>query len=284
MPAKRTSNHRSRGYFDPEGVAWRLGRERIMLLGGGRALLMQVAHPLIAAGVAAHSDYREHPWRRLEGTLAAVWAAVYGTRAQADRAAKRVRLLHERVRGKIRSRMGPFDAGTPYSALDPDLLMWVHATLVDSALVTYGSWVSRLSELEQQAYWEEMKVMARLFGTPDEVIPHSLDDFRRYMSDRLASDEITVTDTAREIGRTVLRPPLPAPLRPALSAVSLATASLLPAPLRAAYGLSWDPARAALVGVSRHWLRRVALPLTPDALRAVPVARREEGRRYAALR
>src|SRR5919106_1408557 len=108
------------GYFDPQGVAWRVGRELALLLGGGRALLLQVAHPLVAAGVAEHSGYRENPWRRLEGTMNAVWAIVFGTRADADRTARRVRAMHSKVEGRTREEMGPFPAGTPYSALDPD--------------------------------------------------------------------------------------------------------------------------------------------------------------------
>jgi len=128
-------------YFRPDGAAWRIGRELALLLGGGRALLLQVAHPLVAAGVAEHSDFRENPWKRLEGTMNAVWAVVFGTRAQADRAARRVRAMHSRVQGHTA-------AGTPYSALDPELLLWVHATLVDTALLVYGQWVRPLGAEE----------------------------------------------------------------------------------------------------------------------------------------
>src|SRR5919108_4071395 len=102
---------RGDGYFRRDGVAWRVGRELAMMLGGGRALLLQVAHPLVAAGVAEHSDYREDPWKRLAGTMNAVWAVVFGTRAQADRAAARVRAMHSRVNGTLAARSGPFPAG-----------------------------------------------------------------------------------------------------------------------------------------------------------------------------
>src|SRR5918996_341671 len=98
------------GYFAPDGMAWRVGRELALLLGGGRALLLQVAHPLVAAGVAAHSDYRRDPWKRLEGTMNAVWAVVFGSRAQADRSAPRVRAVHSRVNGHTAT-------GVQYSAL-----------------------------------------------------------------------------------------------------------------------------------------------------------------------
>jgi len=267
------------GYFAPDGVAWRVGRETALLLGGGRALLLQVAHPLVAAGVAAHSDYRENPWRRLEQTMSTVWTVIYGTRSEADAAVSRVRAVHERVRGRIAAPMGPFAEGTRYSALDPELLLWVHATLIDTALLVYRSWVGPLSDAEQRAYYEEMKTMALLFGTPEELIPSTLDDFRIYTRERLASDRISVTETALQIAATVLDPPLPLPLRPAMKALALVTVAMLPPRLRADYGFHWSRSRAALVGASRRWTRHVLMPLLPDLVRAVGASRRAEGRR-----
>jgi uncharacterized protein (DUF2236 family) len=151
--------------------------------------------------------------------------------------------------------------------------MWVHATLVDTALLVHSHWVRPLRESEQAAYYEDMKTCAQLFGTPPEVIPPTLSDFREYMSERLASEEIVVTDTAREIAQTVFRPPLPAPLRPAMPIVKLITAGLMPPGLRSGYELAWDPARAAGLRISREWTRRIAMPLLPGRLRNVPVSR-----------
>jgi uncharacterized protein (DUF2236 family) len=258
------------GYFPPDGMAWRVGRELALLLGGGRALLLQVAHPSVAAGVSQHSDFRENPWKRLEGTMNAVWAVVFGSRAQADRAAARVRKMHSRVQGHTA-------AGLPYSALDPELLMWVHATLVDTALLVYGQWVRPLGPAEQAGYYEEMKVAARLFGTPDEVMPATLDDFRTYMERMLDGPAISAGDTAREIAVSVMHPPLPLPLRPAMELANLITAGLMPPSLRREYGLPWDPVRAAVVGVSRETTRRVLMPLLPARLRTVPAGYRSRG-------
>jgi uncharacterized protein (DUF2236 family) len=258
------------GYFSPGDAGWRIGREAALLLGGGRALLLQVAHPLVAAGVAEHSGFREDPWKRLEGTMNAVWAVVFGTRAQADRAARRVRAMHAKVNGTLAVPMGPFPAGTRYSALDPALLLWVHATLVDSALLVHSQWVGPLSAREREDYYEDMKICARLFGTPVEAIPPTLGDFDAYMAEMLASDEICVTETAREIARTVLHPPVSLALRPAVEAVNLVTASLMPPRLRREYGLAWDPVRAGLLTCSREWVRRVAMPLLPGRLRHAP--------------
>jgi uncharacterized protein (DUF2236 family) len=240
------------------------------LLGGGRALLLQVAHPLVAAGVAEHSGFREDPWKRLEGTMNSVWAVVFGNRAQADRAASRVHAMHGNVNGTLPRPMGPFPAGTHYSALDPKLLLWVHATLVDTALLVHSQWIGGLRYEDRADYYEDMKTCAALFGTPAEVMPPTLADFRDYMGEMLESDEICVTDTAREIARTVFHPPLPLPLRPAMKAVELVTASLMPPRLRRDYGLSWDPVRATLLFGSRQSVRRVAMPLLPRRLRQVP--------------
>jgi uncharacterized protein (DUF2236 family) len=261
------------GYFTPDDAIWRIGREAALLLGGGRALLLQVAHPLVAAGVAEHSGYREDPWKRLAGTMDAVWAVVFGSRAEADRAAGRVRAMHTKVNGTLPAAMGPFPAGTRYSALDPELLMWVHATLVDSALLVHSQWVGRLPEGDQEAYYEDMKTCGQLFGTPPAVMPATLRDFRAYMSAMLESETICVTDTAREIARTVMHPPVPLPLRPAMEAVNLVTASLMPPRLRREYGLAWDPVRAAILTGSREWVRRIAMPLLPGRLRRVPEGR-----------
>src|SRR4029079_17426353 len=156
------------GYFDARGAARHISRELALMLGGGRALLMQVAHPLVAAGVAEHSGYRENPWQRLPGTMNAGWAIVFCSREQAERAARGVQSMHGKVHGRTRERMGPFPAATPYSALDPKLLFWVHATLVDTAILVHGQWVRPLSEAELSAYYEEMKTTARLFGTPED--------------------------------------------------------------------------------------------------------------------
>ena len=130
-----------------------------------------------------------------------------------------------------------------------------------------------LSEAEQSAYYEEMKTCARLFGTPVAVIPATLADFRNYMAEMIDGAALCVTPTARDIAHSVMHPPLPVPLRPAMEWSNLVTAGLMPARLRRDYGLAWDPARAALAAASREWTRRIAMPLLPARLRTVPANR-----------
>ena len=268
-----------RGYFSPESAVWRIARESVLMLGGGYALLMQAAHPLVAAGIVAHSSFSESPWRRLAGTMSAIYTVVYGTRAEADRAAARVRAIHAGVQGSIPARRGLYPAGTRYAAHEPRLLLWVHGTLVDTALVMHETFVRPLGEEEREAFYEDMKVVAQLFGTPASVIPGTFSDFQAYQRERLASGEIVVTDAAREVAETVLRPPVPVALRPALEALGVLTAGLLPESLREQYDLPWDRARAALLAASAQALRRAVLPLLPDIVRAVGLERRARDRR-----
>jgi uncharacterized protein (DUF2236 family) len=269
------------GGFTPESAIWKISREWILMLGGGRALLMQAAHPLALAGVIEHSDFEAGPWRRLERTMQAVWTAVYGKPEQAEQVGRRVRAIHAKVHGRLRTAMGPFPAGTPYDARDPELLMWVHATLVDTALLMYRTYLGPLSVDEQEAYYQDMKSLARLFGTPDEAIPETLGDFEAYKRSLLDSDVICVTPEARELAQSVLDPPLPAVARPAWEVVKFATAGFLPRKLRQGYGFAWTPAHRALLAGSAAYARRAVIPLLPDLARALPSARSAERQRAA---
>lgn len=270
----------SRGYFSPEDVVWQTGREWTMMLGGARALLMQAAHPLAVAGVIEHSDYEKNPWARLDSTMKAVWTVAFGTRAEADAVGRHVKQIHKTVNGVIKEKLGPYPKGTPYSAEDPELLLWVHATLVDTTLAVFPRYVRSLSEDEMERYYREMKTMAKIFGLPLSRQPKDLDAFRSYMEEQLTSDHICVTEPARDIASNVLNPRLPwgLPLRmgPAWEVVRLITAGLMPAKLRKQYGLSWDPARATVMSGSAFLARRFVLPVLPDFIRANGAARAAE--------
>jgi uncharacterized protein (DUF2236 family) len=211
--------------------------------------------------------------------MSAIYTVVYGTRAEADRAAARVRAIHAGVQGSIPAQLGLYPARTRYAAADPELLLWVHGTLVDTALVMHETVVRPLSEERRQAFYEDMKVVAQLFGTPTSVIPDSFSDFRAYQRERLTSGEIVVTAAAREVAETVLRPPVMVALRPALEALGVLTAGLLPESLREQYDLPWGRARAAMLAASAQALRRAVLPLLPDIVRAVGHERRARDRR-----
>jgi uncharacterized protein (DUF2236 family) len=218
-------------------------------------------YPLVAAGVVYHSDYQEDLWRRLLRTLQALYLIVYGSNQEAERAGEAVQAVHAHVRGTTREQLGRFPAGTPYDASDPELMLWVHATLVASSLAAYRRFVARLTPDEEQAYYREMAVVARVFGLAAAAIPPTLADFREYLRAQLAGSEISVTTPARQVAGVILEAPLPAPLRLLAPAHRLATAALLPARLRDEYGLGLSRAHAvplALVGPS---LRVLGAPL-----------------------
>src|SRR3954469_16051431 len=161
---------RDTGLFGPDSFTWRINREGALLLGGGRALLLQVAHPLVAAGVAQHSNYREDPFGRLYRTLDTVTTIVFGPTPEAKDAAERLRRVHTRVKGEA-------EDGTPYVATDPDLIMWVHATLVDTSLLVYQTYVGRLSLADCERYYEEQKILGEQYGVPYDRQPDSYRDF-----------------------------------------------------------------------------------------------------------
>lgn len=245
-----------RGYFADDSAVRRINSESVLLLGGGRALLMQLAHPLVAAGVAEHSDFRVNPWSRLQRTLEATSTIVFGSRAAADRAAAGVRAVHERV------------VGPGYSANDPALLLWVHATLVDTAMRVYRRFIGSIAPADVAEYYEQSKTVAALLGCPVDAQPDSYDDFRAYVRSMLTTLE--VSDVARALARDVLHPQAPIVLAPALELGRQLTAGLLPPPLRRGYGLSWDAAREAAL-VAAGLSSRAVLPRLPAFARRVPM-------------
>jgi len=262
----------ARSLFGPSSVVWRVTRETVLLLGGGRALLLQVAHPLVAAGVAEHSDFRRRPLDRLWRTLDLMLTLVFADAGAALRAVQEIERVHARVRGVLDRDLGPFRRGTPYAASDPALLLWVYATLVDSALVVYQRFVGPLPDADPATYYEESKVAMRLFGIPAALIPPTLPAFAAYMDDMVGGDVLVVGPAGREIADSILRPPLVLPLRELVRAVHVVTVGLLPAGLRARYELPWGTVGEAVLGTLAGAVR-AGLPLLPDLLRLMPHAR-----------
>src|SRR6478672_13020205 len=269
--------------FTPESPIWRISREWALMLGGGRALLLQAAHPLALAGVMEHSDYERDVWGRLRSTMTYVWGVIYGSSDDAEQLGRRVRAIHKTVRGTIPRDMGPFPAGTPYSAEDPELLLWIQSTLVDTALLMYRTYVGPLSREDVEGFWQDHRKLIEFIGVPESQIPPTYADFQAYWRTMIDSDVICVTSEAMELARvTVMRPPLPAVLRPAWEAVNFVSAGFLPAKLREGYGFTWTPAHRALLAGSAQYVRRAVVPLLPDLARALPAARRAEQLELAA--
>ena len=268
------------GLFGPESVTWRVNREGVLLVGGGAALIMQVAHPLVGAGVAEHSNYREDPWGRLYRTLDITTSIVFGSTEKAQAASDRLREVHARVHGLTKEDGGRYPAGSKYSANDPKLGMWVHATLVSTSLQVYSLYVGRLSEAERNQYYEEQKLLGEMFGVPQDRQPETLREFYEYFDDMVEND-LAVTNALRDVVDATMRPDLPFVARPLIEAMNLATVSLIPAKLRMDLGLDWGPRRRQFVEASRTLIRRT-LPVVPSLLREFPPARSADRRVSAA--
>jgi uncharacterized protein (DUF2236 family) len=182
--------------------------------------------------------------------------------------------MHRRARGVLPRDAGRFPAGTPWAADDPELLLWIVASLADSAILVYERYVERLTAQERDAYWADYRLVGRLFGLRERDMPPSWDALQGYMSAMLASGDLHVTPTAREVGLDiVLRPPVGLRARPLVELSNFITVGLLPADVRRQYGLSWDPAREVALRGGAEYVRRLVVPLLPDRLRYISRAR-----------
>lgn len=244
----------------PETVSWRVNQEGVLLLGGPRALLLQLAEPAVAAGVAEHSGFEADPFGRLARTLEAMTAISFGSPELAQATLGRLGAVHARVRGTLPD-------GAPYRADDPELQWWVLATLVDTVLRVEARYLGRLRPDERERYYEEALLTVDAFGVPRILVPEDLGSFQAWMRRRVASLE--VTETARRLARSVLRPPVPFVPPPVFGLLTLVTVDLLPAPLRSAYGLRWDRQRRLLLRASQAGVRAV-LPRLPTLVRTLP--------------
>lgn len=263
------------GLYAPSGLVRRVNREAVLLAGGGRALLMQIAHPLVAAGVARHSGFERDPLGRLWRTLDLTLTIVFGEATSALAAVKRIEMLHSVVRGRLGEPVGPFSARAAYDAADPALLFWVHATLIDSALATYDRFVRPLAGGERSAFYEESKVTARLFGIPEEHIPADADDFDEYMRAMIEGDTLTVGEDGRRVASSIMDPPLPAGLRQIAGSGRIFTEGMLPADLRRRFGYTWTEKRQRNLERAQGFSRRI-LPFLPPRVRYFPHALRAE--------
>ena len=264
------------GIHDPGSIAWAIGREPILFLGAGRAALLQLAHPMVAYAIDHHSATRRDPIGRFNRTFLSVYAMVFGDLRAACRAARHVHAIHGRVTGTIAEDVGRWRAGAIYRADDAEALYWVHATLVDTSVRVYELVVRPLSAEEKDAYVRESNRFARLFGIPWDMLPTTWADFSRGFARTLESDAIAVSTPASEIAAFLLTPPNPVAVAP-IRWMRTMTAGLLPARLRAAFGLPFGRADRLLYAASIASLRRV-YPRLPDRLRRVPAAVEAERR------
>lgn len=262
--------------------------EHLVALSAPQVLLLQAAHPVAWAGFFAHTGALDAPQERLDRTALIMNTVAFGTRDHADRATRRVRAMHGRVRGVTTQAAGRYPAGTPYSATDPGLLLWILATLAGTAAQVYQQWVAPLDRHELERLWQDYRQVGVLFGLERDDSPPTWADFVDYWEDMLTTDALHVVPQARELAvEIVLRPPVRAALRPAVELVNQVTIGSLPPTVREQYGFSWDPSRGLALAAGREWVKRAVRPVLPDHLARIEVARRglalADQRRAAAL-
>jgi uncharacterized protein (DUF2236 family) len=257
-------------------ISQRVNAERLALLGWSRAILLQFAHPLIAAGVADHSTFRGGPFAalsRLHHTLAAMRAITFGDEAARAEAIAGIMRIHTRINGCLPAAIGPYAAGARYSAEDPDLVLWVHATLLESLTVVHHLLIEPVALHERDAHCQEAAAVAIALGARNSEVPRTWQELRRYMARMYACGDIIVSPQARTLATALLLPPvLSAVAGPARWANELIAVGLLPPAVRDQYGFRWDDQR-------EQWLHRaltalrLARRVTPDVIALWPDAR-----------
>ena len=243
---------------DPVMISARVNAERFVLLGWSRAILLQLAHPLVAAGVAAHSSFREGrltPVLRLHHTVRAMLSLTFGSEAARQATLAQINGIHRRVNGVLQETAGPFAAGTPYSAEDPALLLWVHATLLESIPLVYERVIEPLSEADRDRYCLESAPVVRALGVARGE-PASWAAMRRYVDAMYASGQMVVSREARALAEAVLAPPFSWAIAPAAHVNRLFTIGMLPPFLREQYGFRWTAANERALERWTRVLRR----------------------------
>ena len=264
------------GILGPRSVAWQLGGDLGVFLGGGRAALLQLAHPMVAHAIDHHSRTRADVVGRFQRTFRHIFAMVFGELDDALFAARRVHAIHSRIRGTIPYAIGAYPAGAHYEANDLGALRWVHATLLDTTIAVRERLDGPVPVALKDRYVTELHRFGALFGIPPAMLPGSWAAHARYMEDMLGSDAIAVAPCAREMARFLVGRGGTGPQPPLGRVLEAVTASLLPRHLVRAFGLADHPLAAAGVRLGlaafagayhRVPARAVAIPARSEAAR-----------------
>jgi uncharacterized protein (DUF2236 family) len=248
------------GLFGPHSILWRVNRESAVALAGTCAVLMQFAHPKVAAGVRDHSRYQVDAAGRLQRTMDLTLAIVFGPRPAAMQAVRAINARHRTVRGP------------GYCATDPELLLWVHATLVYSAIRGYRALVGPLTDAEADQYYQDTKEIGVLLGIPWETYPARVGALEAYLHRMIESGEVAVGADAKRMADYVMRPGFRGVPRLAFAPLTVITAGLLPPALREGYGLRWGRAQRVAFAACRIGLPRL-VAIAPRPVRLLPPAR-----------
>ena len=245
-PVLPTRDEAERLIPPPGGVTWRMAADVRLMAGAGYALMLQVSHPVVGAGVSEHSNFRADPWGRLLRTLDFTTSVVYGGPALAWETGRRVREMHKQIKGKL-------PTGEPYHSLEPEAYAWVHATLADSIVRSHLRFIGPVPHQDLQTFWSEWRRVGRLLGVRERDLPELWDEFGPYL-DRMIRERLEPTESVTEVLEALAQPPPPAvrgmsdglwqALRvPAARGAKLGTVGLMPRALRSKLGLEWSDAQ-----------------------------------------
>lgn len=259
------------GLFGPRSQMWRISRYLAPgLLGSGRALTLQIAHPWVTAGIDEHSITRNDPLKRGRATFRYILTMIYGDRDQALQAARDVRMIHAKIQGHLPYEAGVFVNGSEYRANEEQAMIWVHATLWETLMLMYEESVGPVSAADKEKYYQETKLFAYLFGIREEALPARWDDFLAYCEDMRNNNQLVVTPASKELANFLFGVKgvgvflwLPMQYEKAV------TAAYLPEHLREGYGFGYGPMRKGMVK-SSLWLSRVGHKVTPGVLTKSP--------------
>lgn len=265
---RRSVDDPREGIFGRRSVAWKINKESIVLLGGGSAALLQLAHPYVAHAIDQHSKTREDVAGRFQRTFTNVFAMVFGDLDHAERAARRVHNIHHKIKGDVREDVGAFAKGHQYHANDPDALFWVQATLIHTALQTYELLVGKLTREQKVRYYQESKLFSLLFGIPDSAVPQDYAAFEAYWVRMINSNVIRVGEPAREMAQFLFTPPTRAHVGFS-SFLKIMTSGLLPPRIREEYGFPFRKREQVIFRSGTRVLRAV-VRATPPRLRYFP--------------
>ena len=263
--ARHTANPRV-GIFGPDSVSWKVNRESALFLGAGRAALLQLAHPWVATALDQHSNLLNDPLARFHNTFRVVFTMVFGTLDQALAASRHLYHLHTRIQGEIPESVAAYARGSRYEANEVNALVWVFATLIESALKAYEIVLPPLSSFERETYYAESRTLAALFGIPAEALPADWTSFEAWMRAMLVSDALGVNTLSREMVHGILHGrgswvPIPNWYR-ALTAASM------PERFRGEFSLVYGEREERAAATARSWLPRIYRRL-PASLRFV---------------
>jgi len=260
------------GYFEDSSMIRVINSELAVAFSGGRALLLQAAHPVMFEGFYQDSDIEQDIHGRLARTARVMTIIYYGSKEEADRWTQAVQQMHHKVKGTLKEDAGSFAAGTPYAADDPKYLLWTLASLWDSASLFFELYVRALTDKEQAALWQDYRLVGGLFGLLPDQMPADYLQARQYMRQMIEGGELLVTERAKQAGReVVLKPPVPFWFAPLVAAVNFAVIGSLPQNVREGFGFHWPIGAELIRGVGAEATRR-QIKLLPDALTKSPVA------------